>query len=81
LSDFISKTTPRPELICQQTLIHNAIKFVQQEVEQLTLYKTGTIETIPYFHILKKVRLSAWGGILLQILPPSTSLWIIKILS
>ncbi|MFZ0695508.1 MAG: hypothetical protein WAM88_00050 [Nitrososphaeraceae archaeon] len=40
-------TTPRPELICQQTLIHNAIKFVQQEAEQLTLYKTGTIETIP----------------------------------
>jgi hypothetical protein len=40
LSDFISMTTPRPELICQQTLIHNAIKFVQQEAEQLTLYKS-----------------------------------------
>ena len=72
-------TTPRPELICQQTLIHNAIKFVQQEAEQLTLYKTGTIETIP--KLLKKVHLNAWGGILLQTLPSSTSLWIIEILS
>lgn len=69
-------------------VIQNAITFVQQEAEQLTLYftkvsvcETGTIEPTPYFHILKKVHLSIWGGTLLQTLPPSTSLWIIKILS